>query len=60
MNARLIFNRIQSIKMISFKNVLIATLLMSGTVITIGAITAMSGNALFADEPIVPGVVGAD
>lgn len=60
MNARLIYDRIQSLKMISLKNVLIATLLMSGTVITIGAITAMSSNALFANMPITPGVVGAD
>ncbi|MGL5804362.1 MAG: hypothetical protein ACRC2R_22705 [Xenococcaceae cyanobacterium] len=60
MNARLIYDRIQSLKMISLKNVLIATLLMSGTVITIGAITAMSSNALFANMPITPGVVDAD
>jgi hypothetical protein len=50
MNVRLIFDDMKLIKMVSIKNVLTATLLMSGTVITIGVIAAMTGNALFAGD----------
>jgi hypothetical protein len=37
--------------MISIKNVLIATLFMSGSLLVLGGITAGNSKALFADEP---------
>jgi hypothetical protein len=37
--------------MISTKNILIATLLMSGTLLALGGITAVNSGVLFADEP---------